>query len=91
MPRLVLLLLGGVLILMAACAPFKEAYYLDKEFAKDNQAAWDQMVINRNAPHGDQAPVGLPGISAEEVMDVQNKIFAEKPRESTVFEFNMGN
>ena len=31
-----------------ACAPFEEAYYVDREFGKASQAAWDAQIIHKN-------------------------------------------
>ncbi len=88
MRRLILLI--GALMLLAACAPLENAYYVDKEFGKSSQAAWDQMVINKNAPHGDQTPTGLDGVAAEEIMNVTNQTFAEKTEKTAGFSIRNG-
>ncbi len=79
----------AALLLLYACAPFQEAYYVDREFGKESQAAWDQQIIDKK-PDTEKVPEGIAGISAEEIMNVHNKTFAEKPKKSALFEFDMG-
>jgi hypothetical protein len=84
------LILWGILPLLAACAPFEEAYYIEREFGKDSQAAWDAQIVNKDGRYRDRVPEGMSGITAEEVMNVRNQTFAEKPRKTQVFEIGMG-
>ncbi|MFA7534958.1 MAG: hypothetical protein WCY68_02595 [Desulfuromonadales bacterium] len=86
-----LILLSAAFLLLSACAPVEEAYYIDREFAKASQAAWDAQIINKENTHADKVPEGIAGITAEEVMGVHNRTFAKQPKESKAFEFNMGN
>jgi hypothetical protein len=83
-------LFGILLATAAGCAPFKDAYYIEREFGKDSQAAWDALVVNKNSRYGDRMPDGMAGITAEEVISVRNKTFGEKPIQSRIYEFDMG-
>jgi hypothetical protein len=85
------IVLFGLSIFMAAgCTPFKDAYYLDQEFGKDSQAAWDAQIVHKDPAYGDRVPDGMTGITSEEVMSVRNQMYAEKPTKSKVLEFGMG-
>jgi hypothetical protein len=88
MERIVLSLI--FLLSAAGCAPFKDAYYLDQEFGKDSQAAWDAQIVHKDPAHGERIPEGMTGITSEEVMSVRNQMHAEKPTKSKVLEFGMG-
>lgn len=88
MNRVVLLI--GVVTVLAGCAPFEDSYYLDREYGKASQAAWDAQVVRKNHPYADRVPEGMPGITSEEVVNIQNKTYAEKPRKSAIFDFDMG-
>jgi hypothetical protein len=85
------LLLPGILMLalFTGCASFQEAYYIDHEFGQASQAAWDQQIVNKNQPYGDQPAEGLAGITAEEIIDVYNQTFAEKPTKTDVYTLEM--
>lgn len=80
----------GILLLLAACAPFEEAYYIEREFSKDSQAAWDAQIVNKDFRYADRVPEGMAGITAEEIMSSHTKTFAEKPSKSKIIEFGMG-
>jgi hypothetical protein len=84
------ILIVGALLFLSACAPFQDTPYLEKEFGKANQAAWDAQIVNKDNPHAEKVPDGMAGITAEEIMGVRNKMFAEQPKKSALFEFNMG-
>jgi hypothetical protein len=84
------MLLGILLITLAGCAPFKEAYYLDEEFGKDSRAAWEEQIVQKDPLNIDTVPEGMTGITAEGVMGVRNQTFAEKPTKSKIFEFGLG-
>lgn len=77
------LLLLGILTL-TGCSAFEEAYYVDREFGKASQAAWDQQIVNKGQPYGDQTPEGMAGVTAEEVINVHTKTFAEPPTQAKI-------
>lgn len=76
-------------LLVTGCAAFEEAYYIDREFGLASQAAWDQQIVNKDQAYGDKPAEGLAGITAEEVIQVHNKAFAEKPTKGNVLTFKM--
>lgn len=84
-----LVLLTGIVTLMAGCAPFKEAHYLDREFGKDSRAAWDAQIINQDQRYAEEVPEGMAGIAAEETMKVRNQMLTEKPRKTKMFDFDI--
>ncbi len=86
---LILTLTIVALTLLAGCASMEEAYLLDREFGKAQMAAWEQQIAHPNNPYAVQAPEGIEGITAEEVMGVYNGTFAEKPEKSDVFELGI--
>jgi hypothetical protein len=76
-------------LLVTGCAAFEEAYYIDREFGQASQAAWDRQIVSKNQPYGDQPAEGLAGITAEEIIQVHNKAFAEKPTKANVLTIEM--
>ncbi len=82
-------LVAGALLLLSACAPFKDTPYLEDEFGKASQAAFDAQIVNKCNPNAEKLPVGMAGITAEEVMGVKNKMFAEKINKGQIVEFGM--
>lgn len=73
------------LVLMMGCASFgdhpafEEAFYVDREFGEAQQYSWDLVVAHPDRPYAHQKPEGLPGVAAENVMDVHVKTYAERP------------
>lgn len=78
----------GVVALIAGCAPFQEAYYLDREFGNDSRAAWDAQIINQDQRYAEEVPDGMAGMTAEEIINIRTRTFAEKPTKSKIFEFD---
>lgn len=81
------LLIIGFLLGLGGCASFEEAYIYDREFGRATQATWESQVAypeNRKM----NAPEGLAGITAEELMDVYNGTFGEKPQQLNIL--NLG-
>jgi hypothetical protein len=85
-----MILIPGLFIL-AGCSMPEEAYYLNREFGKHSQASWDAQVLYPDYRYADRMAEGMPGITAEEVMAVRNKMFAEKPRRIQAYDFGMEN
>jgi hypothetical protein len=71
-------------LLLTGCASFQEAYLLDQEFGKDSEVAWERQVAFPKISSKDQIPVGIEGITAEEIMGVYNGTFAEKPMKQEI-------
>ncbi len=86
---LILTLTISALTLLAGCASMEEAYVLDREFGKAQMAAWEQQIAHPNNPYAAQVPEGIEGITAEEVMGVYNGTFAEKPKQTDIFELGI--
>ncbi len=84
-----LAVLIAVTALLAGCATLEEAYYVDREFGQANQAAWDKMVAYPDYRHAGKTPEGTEGITAEEIMDVNNQTFAEKTQKTDIFQFGI--
>lgn len=76
-------------LLLTGCASFQEAYYLDQEFGSDSNAAWEQQIAFPEATHDSSAPMGIEGITAEEIMGVYNETFAEEPMKQNVLSFGL--
>lgn len=73
----------GLLLGISACASLEEAYIYDREFGQATRAALASQIINPDWQTS-KTPEGVEGITAEEVMDVYNQTFAEKPQQFNV-------
>lgn len=87
MKRLTLIITS--LALLAGCAAFQEAYYVDREFGQASQAAWDKQVVYPDYRYAAKTPEVTEGITAEEIMDVYNETFAEEPEDIDVFQLGI--
>jgi hypothetical protein len=76
-------------LLLTGCASLQEAYYIDREFGQHSQAAWDSQIAYPDYRYAAQTPETLEGITAEEVMNVYNKTFAEKPETIDIIQFGI--
>jgi hypothetical protein len=76
-------LLMIVLTLLAGCAPYAN---LDRQFGRATQASLDQQVAYPDYRYAKGTPEGMAGINAEEVMDIYNQTYAEKPEKSDTYE-----
>jgi hypothetical protein len=86
MKYLLLMVLG---LLLTGCASFQEAYILDQEFGLASGAAWEQQIAFPAPSSVDRPPMGIEGITAEEIMGVYNGTFAEKPMEQSILSFGL--
>ena len=85
--RTYLTVVAGLLLVGCAAVPpsaQESAYYLDRERGLDQQHSWDLQVALPDAPYALRSPEGLGGVHAEEVMDVHNRTFGEKPEKVPV-------
>ena len=80
-------LIIGFLLGLGGCACFEEAYIYDREFGQATQATWESQIAHPEKQET-KTPEGLAGITAEELMDVYNGTFAEKPQQLNVL--NLG-
>jgi len=75
--------------LLAGCASFEEAYYIDREYGQAQMIAWDSQVAYPDYRHVAKTPEVTEGITAEEIMDVYNQTFAEQPESIEVFQLGL--
>lgn len=87
MKKYTLVLLSA--LLLSGCASMQEAYYIDEEFGQLSQASWDMMIAYPDYRYADRETEGIDGITAEEIMNVYNQTFAEKPTKTEVIEFGI--
>lgn len=87
MKTLTLIIAGA--LLLAGCASFEEAYYVDREYGQASMASWDQQIAYPDYRFANKAPVGSEGITAEKIMDVYNNTFAEPPKKQDVFQIDL--
>lgn len=80
----------GFILALGGCASVEEAYVLDREFGQATQAAWASQVAYPDR-QTIKTPEGTEGITAEEIMDVYNQTFAEKPQQINVLDFGLAN
>ena len=78
----------GFILALGGCASVEEAYVLDREFGQATQAAWASQVAYPDRQTV-KTPEGTEGITAEEIMDVYNQTFAEKPQQINVLDFGL--
>jgi len=76
-------------VLLAGCASFEEAYYVDREFGQAQMMTWDSQVAYPDYRHVPKTPEGTDGITAEEIMDVHNQTFGERPEDVDVLQFGL--
>lgn len=79
----------ATLLLLTGCASLQEAYYIDREFGQLSQASWDQQVAYPDYRYAEKTPETLEGITAEAIMDVNNKTFAEEPEDVEIIQFGL--
>jgi hypothetical protein len=83
-------LIIGFLLGLGGCASLEEAYVNDREFGQATQTARANQVAYPDRQTL-KTPEGAEGINAEEVMDVYNQTFAEKPQQINVMELGLSN
>jgi len=75
------LVIVSILLGVSGCASFQEAYDLDQEFGQATRSTWEaQIAYPEASPTG--ASERLEGITAENIMDVYTKTFAEPPQQT---------
>lgn len=79
----------AAMVLLSGCASFEEAYYVDREFGQAQQVTWDKQVAYQDYRHAAKTPEVIEGITAEEIMNVYNKTFAEEPKQVEVFQLGI--
>lgn len=77
------------MVLLTGCAAMEEAYYVDREFGLGQQMAWDNQVAYPDYRYAAKTPEITEGITAEEIMNVHNETFAEKPEQVDVFQLGI--
>jgi hypothetical protein len=75
---------AAIILLLSGCS----APYLDQEFGMATRESLDQQIVHTDNPHKGEIPVGIEGISAEELMNAYNSSFS-KPAEPTKI-FSLG-
>ena len=78
----------GIILALGGCASVEEAYVLDREFGQATQTAWASQVAYPDRQTV-KTPEGTEGITSEEIMDVYNQTFAEKPQQINVLDFGL--
>ena len=67
-----------ITILAAACifgGCAQEATYVDHEFGKAQNDAFDQQIAYKNGEYADRSPASMPGIHSEKIMDTYQNSF----------------
>lgn len=62
-------------LFLTACA--REAVYVDHEFGKASQDAFDRQIIHKDYAHAGKPVEGMAGIHAEPIMNTYQKTFSE--------------
>ena len=78
------------LALLAGCASFEEAYYLDREFGQASRETWNKQILNPEAQTTKKVPTDIAGINTERAMDTHNKSFGDIPEKTEVYQFTIG-
>jgi hypothetical protein len=77
------------IVLLAGCASFEEAYYVDREFGLAQQATWDKHVAYPDYRYAAKTPEATSGVTAEEIMSVYNDTFSKPPEKVDVFQLGI--
>jgi hypothetical protein len=77
------------MVLLAGCASFEEAYYIDREFGLAQQMSWDNQVAYPDYRYAAKTPKTTEGITAEEIMSVYNDTFSKAPEKVDVFQLGI--
>lgn len=75
-------------ILLAACA--REAVYVDHEFGKATNDAFDRQIIHKDYAHAGKSADGLAGIHAEAIMNTYQKTFSEGFTKENIDVYSVG-
>ena len=78
----------GFILALGGCASLEEAYVSYRDFGQALQTARSSQVAYPDRQTL-KTPEGAEGITAEEVMDVYNQTFAEKPQQINVMEVGL--
>lgn len=76
-------------VLLAGCASFEEAYYVDREFGLAQQATWEGQIAYPDYRYAAKTPITIEGVTAEEIMGVYNNTFAKEPEGVDVFQLGV--
>lgn len=60
-------------LLLGGCA--REATYVDHEFGKAQNDAFDQQIAYKKGEYADQVHTSMPGIHSEKIMDTYQNSF----------------
>ena len=63
--------------LLAGCASFEEAYYVDREFGMANNDAFDRQIVHKDYKYAGEPVNDLSGIHAEPIMETYQGTFSE--------------
>lgn len=73
MRRLMIIFIAVAFV--GGCAWNKEAYYVDHEFGKAQNDAFDQQIAYKDYRYANSKPADMPGIHAEKIMDTFQESF----------------
>ena len=74
-----------VCLTVVGCSSLK----VDREFGVAQKNSWAKQIAYPESPYADQRVEGIAGITAEEIMTVHNRTFAEKAERAQIFQFDL--
>ena len=64
-----------IITFLGGCAVTEEAYYVDREYGKAQNDAFDQQVAYKDYRYAEQTPTGMAGIHSEKIMETYQYSF----------------
>jgi hypothetical protein len=82
-------LIAAAAMLLGGCASWDSTYYVDREAGRAVRYDTDLQVAYPDYRYAAKSPETIPGITAEDVMDVYESTFKEKSEKVNIFQMGV--
>jgi hypothetical protein len=82
-------LIVAATLMLGGCASWDSTYYVDRELGQAVRFDTDLQVAYPDYRYAAKTPEKIPGIIAEDVMDVYEQTFKESPKKVNVFQLGL--
>jgi hypothetical protein len=76
-------------LLLGGCASWDSTYYVDREAGQAVRYDTDLQVAYPDYRYAAKTPETIPGITSEDIMDVYESTFKEKPEKVNIFQMGV--